>query len=384
MVVSRPGRQFVGADPLAPHQQVAMRRGAVLRRTTALRGSAAREVAFVEASGSAAAAEAGAGVAAPIAFGTAAYAAAAFARTGRPWPGFSAFQSRRGRIDTVSRTHVIRFARQTARHVRLVAAQPGPAAEAVDRTRSGFGIRTLSITDSSSPTLDLALRKRAIASSSADDDAHSPLSAVDGNPCTGWSPAAGDDDPWIRLDLAESASFDQVCVVSSWPADLGTGLCSSACPRVAVSPDGEHWTEPDPVEDPLIGLDAGPLGIERLSVELGATLPSCQGTDCRPLHVQADPATWQVFAVNHTALRVCDATLTALVYDPFGAQLDHIEQRGLTIAPLSAAPGFIVAWPGYFPRAHLLSLRLHETDGTLLSEANCWRYGPDRSARTAR
>ncbi len=258
--------------------------------------------------------------------------------------------------------HILTFARRQARYLRVETEPAGVAGPPPS-------IRTLSITDSSSPTVDLALRKHATASSAA-DEAGGPAGAVDGNPCTRWSPAVRDERPWIRLDLGESASFDQVRIVPDRPRGGEFAV------RLAVSPDGKTWAEPDAADDPLMAL----------RIDLGASLPPCPGGDCEPLHVQADSATWQVFAVNHTAQRVTGAALTARIYEPFGKQLSQIEQRDLLIEPLSVAPGFVVSWPAYYPQTHLISLQLHDADGTLLSEDNRWRYrdGSASSCRTRR
>lgn len=334
-----------------------------------LRAAVTRSVAFAEASGSARAAEAGSGNAVSAPTSTSATATATVATTG---PRRSPIN--RARIGSAMRPQVIRFARRQARHVRVTAAPVRlNGATATEDGILDFAIRTLSITDCAAPTTDLALGKGAAASSYAVgpgfSEAHGPSSAVDGNPCTDWSPAAGDVSPWIQIDLGESVSFDQVRIVSPWQPSFDARRRHASRPRVSVSPDGETWTELAAQYD-----DDDPF--TALRIELGAALPPCPGGECEPLHVQMDPATWQVFAVNHTALRVVEAGLTALVYDPFGTQLNEIEQRGVTIEPLSVAPGFVVAWPGYFPRTHLLSVRLHDADGALLCERNRWRYRP--------
>lgn len=380
-----------------------------------LRGAIARPVAFAEASEPARVADAGSSAAAcaaascvgsrvgsrvvssiasPPASAVDTY-AAAFADTvveaaAAPRLDSAALRQRplinRAGISTAMQPQVIRFARQRARHVRLTAtftAEPVDvyAATAADAAFSALAIRTLSVTDSTAPTADLALCKDATASSCAAgtglNDASAPFNAVDGSPCTYWVPSPGDAGPWIQVDLGEPAFFDQVRVVSPWQPALEATWRPSLRLRVSVSQDAETWTE-------LAAADHDDDPFTALRIELGAALPPCPGGDCEPLHVQVDPATWQVFAVNHTALRVAGAALTALVYDPFGAQLSEIEQRGVTIEPLSVAPGFVVAWPGYFPRTHLLSLRLHDADGALLSESNCWRHQPDRRAHMVR
>ncbi|HZP49986.1 hypothetical protein [Actinocrinis sp.] len=335
MAVSRPGFQFAGATLLAPHQEGAVEGGTV------------RPVVFAEATGSAVAAEAGTGSATA------------------PWPGSSAPRTRAPRVGAAPR--IVAFARQQARYVRVAI---GPTGLAGSRT----SIRTLSVIDGSRPTIDLALRKPVTASSvapapapahSATDNPKAAASAVDGNPVTHWSPAAHDERPWIQLDLVESAFFDQLCVVSNALDADDLAL------RVSVSQDCELWREPEPAEDPLSAL----------RIDFGTRLPPCSA-DCGPLHVQPDTETWQIYAVNHTAVRVTGASLSARIYEPFGEQLSHIEQQDVTIEPLSIAPGFVVSRSAYFPSTHLVSLQLHDADGALLSEHNCWRYRVE-AARTS-
>lgn len=305
MAVSRPGSHSAGATLLIPHERGAAAGGDA--RSGAIEGCA----------------------------------------DGAAWYlGSSVLRPRALLTDAAPR--IIAFARQQARFVRVTIESSGDAGPRAS-------IRTLSVLDSSSPTVDLALRKRATASSHVSvrsaEDPDGAGSAVDGNPCTRWTPAAGDSRPWIQLDLGGLASFDHLCLVS----DI-LHLRSIAV-FVSVSADGETWTEPATAEDPFTAL----------RIDLAAAAPPCPSA-CEPVHVHVDPRTWQALAVNHTAQRITGARLTARVYEPFGRQLSHIEQQDLVIEPLSVAPGFVVARPAYLPPTHLLSLQLHDAAGTLLSE----------------
>jgi F5/8 type C domain-containing protein len=306
-----------------------------------------RPVVFAEATASAVAAGAGTGTATA------------------PWPGSFVLRARAPRLDAAPR--IVTFPRQQARYVRVTI-------EPIGLAGSRTSIRTLSVVDGSCPTLDLALRKPATASSaalapasSATDNPKAAASAVDGNPGTHWSPAPHDERPWIQLDLGEPVFFDQLCIVSDkLDAD-------SLAIRVSISQDRECWTEPEPADDPLCAL----------RLDFGTRLPACS-TDCGPLHVQPDTETWQIYAINHTAVRVTGASLSARIYESFGNQLSHIEQQDVTIEPLSVAPGFVVSQPAYLPPTHLVSLQLHDADGALLSEHNCWRYRAETSPASAR
>lgn len=308
-----------------------------------------RPVVFAETTASAVAAGAGAGTGSATA----------------PWPGSFVLRTRAPRLGAAPR--IVTFPRRQARYVRVTIEPLGLAGP-----RSS--IRTLSVIDGSCPTIDLALRKPVTASSvapapaySATDNPNAAASAVDGNPGTHWSPAPHDERPWIQLDLGEPVFFDQLCVVSD---TLNAGSHEI---RVLISQDREHWIEPEPADDPLSAL----------RLDLGTRLPACSA-DCGPLHVQPDTETWQVYAVNHTAVRVTGAGLSARIYEPFGSRLSHIEQQDVIIEPLSVAPGFVVPRPAYFPPTHLVSLQLHDADGALLSEHNCWRYRAETSPAPAR
>jgi F5/8 type C domain/Exo-beta-D-glucosaminidase Ig-fold domain/Glycosyl hydrolases family 2 len=95
---------------------------------------------------------------------------------------------------------------------------------------------------------------------------------------------------------------------------------------------------------------------------------------CEPLHIQANPTTWQTLAANHTPEPVTGATITASVYGLDGTLLSRAEQLGLNIAAANTAPGFTVAWPPSLPDLHLVRLQLTDAHGTLLSQNTYWRY----------
>ena len=280
-----------------------------------------------------------------------------------PWLGSSVLRTRAARVGAAPR--IVTFSRQRARYLR-VTLEPATLAGA------RVAIRALSVIDGSAPNVDLALRKQVTASSTAParstaDNSVTPASVVDGNPGTRWSPSPRDSRPWVRLDLGDSVSFDQVCVV------LEASDKADPAIRIAISDDCERWIEPDAADDPLSAL----------RIDLGAAVPPCPA-DCGPVHIQTDPVTWQVYAVNHTAARVVGASLSARIFEPFGTQLNHIEQRDVIIEPLSVAAGFVVSRPAYLPPTHLVSLQLHDADGALLCEHNCWRYRAAPPHGTAR
>ncbi len=111
----------------------------------------------------------------------------------------------------------------------------------------------------------------------------------------------------------------------------------------------------------------------------GAYYGSRKGSE--PLHVQANPDTWQVLAANHTARALHGASIVARVYDMAGRQLSGIEQQGVNIPPSSSAPGFVIGWPSSVPVLHLLRLELLDSDGAVLSQNTYWRHGATQDVR---
>ncbi|MGK5741031.1 discoidin domain-containing protein [Micromonospora sp. URMC 103] len=95
---------------------------------------------------------------------------------------------------------------------------------------------------------------------------------------------------------------------------------------------------------------------------------------CEPLHVQADPGTWQVRAVNHTTVAVTGATVTARRYDLRGRALGAPQSGRVDVGPSSTAPAFALPAPDG-AGLHLVRLELRDRGGRLLSENTYWRYG---------
>ncbi|MEC3998378.1 discoidin domain-containing protein [Actinacidiphila sp. DG2A-62] len=93
---------------------------------------------------------------------------------------------------------------------------------------------------------------------------------------------------------------------------------------------------------------------------------------CEAHHVQADPRTWDVLAVNHTPDAVEGAVVTAEVLDLTGRRLAAPQRQTLDIAAAATAPAFTVA-PATGSRLHLVRLRLTRADGSVLSENTYWR-----------
>ncbi|BCJ49741.1 hypothetical protein Asp14428_12160 [Actinoplanes sp. NBRC 14428] len=92
---------------------------------------------------------------------------------------------------------------------------------------------------------------------------------------------------------------------------------------------------------------------------------------CEPRHVQADPGTWRVRAVNHTPAALTGVTVTAQAYDLTGRRLGPAQRQQLSVAPSSTTAAFTVT-----PRKdlHLVRLELRDAKGRLLSENTYWRY----------
>jgi hypothetical protein len=91
---------------------------------------------------------------------------------------------------------------------------------------------------------------------------------------------------------------------------------------------------------------------------------------CEPVHVQADPGTWRVRAVNHTTSSLAGATVTARRYDLAGRLLGT-QQQALDVAPSSGTAAFVLDGDASL---HLVRLELRDRGGRLLSENTYWRY----------
>ncbi|MBY8880154.1 discoidin domain-containing protein [Actinacidiphila acidipaludis] len=94
---------------------------------------------------------------------------------------------------------------------------------------------------------------------------------------------------------------------------------------------------------------------------------------CEAQHVQADPRSWAVIAVNHTAEDLRGAVVTAEVLDLTGVRLAAPQKLSLDVPASGTAPAFTVAAAGGGGPLHLVRLRLSRTDGTVLSENTYWR-----------
>ncbi|MEQ6028136.1 discoidin domain-containing protein [Streptomyces salinarius] len=95
---------------------------------------------------------------------------------------------------------------------------------------------------------------------------------------------------------------------------------------------------------------------------------------CEPLHVQADPVRWQVCAVNHTAVPLKGATVTAQLYDLSGDRLGGATRADLDLAPASVVRGFTVNFTDTLPDLHLLRLTLRDRSGAVRSRNTYWRH----------
>ncbi|MET9889032.1 discoidin domain-containing protein [Streptomyces sp. NPDC006465] len=95
---------------------------------------------------------------------------------------------------------------------------------------------------------------------------------------------------------------------------------------------------------------------------------------CEPLHVQADPRTGQVIAVNHTRAAVEGARVTARLHDLSGRQLGTPHTNEVDVPAAATARAFTVGWADGLPDLHLLRLTLEDASGHPLSRNTYWRY----------
>lgn len=133
-------------------------------------------------------------------------------------------------------TQSVTFDRQQARYVRI---------KCLTRA-SGWGnsLWTLTVSDSTRPSVDLALHAPADASTKDGDD-HGPANVTDGDPATRWS-SAYEDDQWIRVDLGSPQSFDRV--------DLTWEQAYAKTYLVQVSSDDADWTDVASVDNSAVPL----------------------------------------------------------------------------------------------------------------------------------
>ncbi|MEV6197859.1 discoidin domain-containing protein [Streptomyces sp. NPDC051920] len=95
---------------------------------------------------------------------------------------------------------------------------------------------------------------------------------------------------------------------------------------------------------------------------------------CEPLHVQADPRTGQVIAVNHTRAAVKGARVTARLHDLSGRPLGAARTTDVDVPAAATTRAFTVAWTDGLPDLHLLRLTLEDAAGRPLSRNTYWRY----------
>jgi len=96
-------------------------------------------------------------------------------------------------------------------------------------------------------------------------------------------------------------------------------------------------------------------------------------TGCEPVHVQADPGTWRVRAVNHTTAALTGAVVEARLYDLQGRQLGGATRQRIDLAPSSGTAAFTLAAPAG-AALHLVRLDLRDRRNRPLSQNTYWRY----------
>lgn len=94
---------------------------------------------------------------------------------------------------------------------------------------------------------------------------------------------------------------------------------------------------------------------------------------CEPVHVQADPGTWQVRVVNHTGAALHGVTVTARRYDLNGRSLGSPQRQRVDVARSATTPAFALTTPDA-GGLHLVRLELRDNRDRLLAENTYWRY----------
>ncbi|WP_127501100.1 discoidin domain-containing protein [Actinoplanes solisilvae] len=101
---------------------------------------------------------------------------------------------------------------------------------------------------------------------------------------------------------------------------------------------------------------------------------------CEPRHVQADPATWTVRAVNHTPEPLNDVTVSARAYDLNGRALGPVKSQKVSVEASSTTAAFGVAVPAG-AKLHLVRLEMRDRRGALISDNTYWRYAESADMR---
>lgn len=127
-------------------------------------------------------------------------------------------------------------------------------------TEWGSSLWGLSVIDSAAPGTDLALGKKATASS-VDEPGHEAAHVTDGDTKTRWA-SEFVDDQWIQVDLGASVSFDRV--------DLTWEQAYAKTYVVQVSDDGETWTDAESVDNSAVPLPFKNANASLQSIDIGA------------------------------------------------------------------------------------------------------------------
>ncbi|MFE7750231.1 discoidin domain-containing protein [Streptomyces sp. NPDC057428] len=102
---------------------------------------------------------------------------------------------------------------------------------------------------------------------------------------------------------------------------------------------------------------------------------------CEPLHVQADPVSGQVIAVNHGRRPLRHARVTAEVFNLAGRRIGSARSARVDVEPAATAEAFTVAFTDALPDLHLLRLTLEDGASRVLSRNTYWRYRTPEAMR---
>ena len=97
---------------------------------------------------------------------------------------------------------------------------------------------------------------------------------------------------------------------------------------------------------------------------------------CEAQHVQADPGTWRVRAVNHTPTALTGVTVSATCYDLQGKQCGAVQRQRIDVPASAGTPAFVVTAPAG-QALHLVRLEMRDARNNVLSENTYWRYQKD-------
>lgn len=180
-------------------------------------------------------------------------------------------------------TQTVDFTRQKVRYVRILCHTRA--------TQWGSSMWKVSVLNSPTPGEDLALGKKATASSS-DDPSREAVNVTDGDGDTRWS-STFDDEQWVQVDLGSTVAFDRVAI--DWEQAYAKTY------TIQVSNDGSAWTDVRAVDNAAAPLPFNTSGAASMqNVEFDAVTARHVRVFCRTRATGWGFSMWDLAVVDST------------------------------------------------------------------------------------